>query len=203
MASPTQKALATLATQPVASRQQKQIKKKVFANVVNDRQILDAMVAVGGVGKAAASYLGIPHRALLNRIKKNPWLQSELEVVREDRLDFAESKLMQLISEGNVNAITFYLRTVGKDRGFTEQKQDIAVNTNVAVAVVPGLLDPGEWATLSKKYQEEKDLEVHRQLREMEDRVVVEHEVTEINESEYKVVELFRGDDAKTACTEA
>jgi hypothetical protein len=149
------------------------------------------MVSVGGVGRAAATYLGIPHRVLLNRIKKNPWLQDQLEVITEDRLDFAESKLLQLISEGNVHATLFYLRTIGRQRGYTEHTQEIAVNTNVAVAVVPGLLDSKDWAALSQKYQAEKELEVHRQLRELEHQPAQRIEEP-VDDADFTVVELFK-----------
>ena len=194
MSSPTQKQLEAMSAQPASGKGMQRIKKKVFANVVSDRAILDAMVSVGGAGKAAASYLGISHRVLLNRIKKNMWLQEQLEVINEDRLDFAESKLLQLIGEGNVHATLFYLKTIGKQRGYTEDKPDISVNTNVAVAVVPGLLKSDEWAELSKQYQNEKQMEVQRQLLELDSSIlepIVEANLEE-DSQEATVVELFK-----------
>ena len=192
MASPTDKQLTAMAGRPIVGPL-KPIQKKVFAHAVNDKDIVNAMAAVGGAGRAAASYLGLPYRTLLARIRKNPWLQDELQMIREDKLDFAESMLMKLISEGNPNAIIFYLKTIGKDRGFTEQKQEIAVNTNVAVAVVPGLLDTKDWAELSKKYQAEKELEVNRQLRELDQREPFQAE-EDVENGDFKVVELFKSD---------
>jgi hypothetical protein len=130
----------------------------------------------------------------LNRIGKNDWLRSVVEVITEDRLDFAESKLLQLMGEGNPNAIMFFLKTIGKDRGYTEQKPEIAVNTNVAVAVVPGLLKSDEWAALSKQYQNEKQMEVQRQLRELDANIIepiVEANLEEESQ-EATVVELFK-----------
>ena len=195
MASPTNKQLEAMSAQPASGKGMQRIKKKVFANVVSDRDILNAMIAVGGSGRAASNYLGISHRSLLNRIRKNDWLRSELEVITEDRLDFAESKLLQLIGEGNPHAIMFFLKTIGKDRGYTEQKPEIAVNTNVAVAVVPGLLKSDEWAALSKQYQNEKQMEVQRQLRELDANIIepiVEATLEEQESQEATVVELFK-----------
>lgn len=192
MSSPTNKQLEALSAQPASGKGLQRIKKKIFANTVSDRDILNAMVSVGGSGRAASNYLGIPHRSLLNRIKKNMWLQEQLEVITEDRLDFAESKLLQLIGEGNPHAIMFFLKTIGKDRGYTEQKPEIAVNTNVAVAVVPGLLKSEEWAELSKQYQQEKQMEVQRQLRELDANIIEPLLEENLKEERATVVELFK-----------
>ena len=45
-------------------------------------------------------------------------------------LDFAESKLYELIKEANVPATLFYLKTKGKNRGYIE-RQELAVDGNI------------------------------------------------------------------------
>jgi hypothetical protein len=65
----------------------------------------------------------------------------------------------------------------------------------VAVAVVPGLLKSDEWAALSKQYQQEKQMEVQRQLRELDANTIEQTaEVNMANEEDesIKVVELFK-----------
>lgn len=61
-----------------------------------------------------------------NHIKK---LQEELGDAEESLLDFAESKLMEHIQNGDVQTLIFYLRTKGKKRGYVEKTEsDVNVN---------------------------------------------------------------------------
>lgn len=51
------------------------------------------------------------------------WLEeiefyNEVQTIEDTSLDYVESRLLRQIEEGNVSAITFYLRTKGKDRGY-------------------------------------------------------------------------------------
>lgn len=47
-------------------------------------------------------------------------LNEALTNVEEELIDFSESKLMEQISEGNLTAIIFHLKTKGKKRGYIE-----------------------------------------------------------------------------------
>jgi hypothetical protein len=42
----------------------------------------------------------------------------EVDKINEMSLDFVENQLMKEIKDGNVNAISFYLKTKGKNRGY-------------------------------------------------------------------------------------
>lgn len=44
--------------------------------------------------------------------------QREVEKINEISLDFVENQLLKEVREGNVNAISFYLKTKGKNRGY-------------------------------------------------------------------------------------
>jgi hypothetical protein len=54
--------------------------------------------------------------------------RSEVDNVGDSTLDFVESKLFDLIDNGNVAATIFYMKTKGKHRGYIERQ---AVEHNV------------------------------------------------------------------------
>ncbi len=143
-------------------------KKRIHGNTITDKMIQRALVSTGGVKSAAANYLGISYHSIYKRLKNNPALQEQMEAVIDERIDFTESMLMRLIAQGEIRAITFFLETVGKARGYTKQQLEVAVKHEGSIAIVPGLLNRDEWAAASKQYQEVRESELNRQLKELE-----------------------------------
>ena len=82
--------------------------------------IIEALENAGGVMAHAAKQLGISRQSLSKRVKKSPRLQEKVAECKEAKLDIAESELMKLIKKGNLGAICFYLKCIGKDRGYIE-----------------------------------------------------------------------------------
>ena len=73
------------------------------------------------------SSLGIVGLALQNtdttREELNDWMEEydfkeKIDEINETTLDYVENKLINEIKEGNMSAITFYLKTKGKNRGY-------------------------------------------------------------------------------------
>lgn len=57
------------------------------------------------------------------RYEFDQWMEefifmSRYEQVQEKTIDYVENKLLQQINEGNLTAITFFLKTKGKNRGY-------------------------------------------------------------------------------------
>nr|DAU26739.1 MAG TPA: putative terminase small subunit [Caudoviricetes sp.] len=78
---------------------------------------------------STASALNIDRTTLWKMRKENPILEERLKAIDEGLIDFAESKLLKAISEGNITGIIFFLKTKGKNRGYVERvEQDVNVN---------------------------------------------------------------------------
>jgi hypothetical protein len=72
--------------------------------------------------------LGIHRHTLALRKSKNPKLKAVIDHMNETRLDFAENKLDAAVAKGNIVAIIFLLKTLGKARGYVE-KQETEITT--------------------------------------------------------------------------
>jgi len=100
---------------------------------VTQEEIIQALRQSGGILSSAAALLSkaktealgrpfsIARQSITERIKKDPGLTKVLEQCHETNLDIAELGLMKQIQEGNLTAIIFYLKCVGKNRGYIER----------------------------------------------------------------------------------
>nr|WP_314648815.1 hypothetical protein [uncultured Porphyromonas sp.] len=64
----------------------------------------------------------------INRDSYYEWLKDEefarrVHEIQQSQLDFVESKLLQRIDAGDTVAAIFYLKTRGKERGYTERTE--------------------------------------------------------------------------------
>ena len=98
------------------------------------QQIMEAIP--GSLGIIANIYrkLGIGRRAFFEYRRRWPEVQQAIDDELAHGLDFAESKLMQLIQQGDFKAISFYLERRGANRGWGQQRE-ISLNSN-------GLIQP-------------------------------------------------------------
>ena len=85
------------------------------------RAIVKAFNSTCGVLQDAAEKLKINRATLSKWIKADPALKEALETAREEALDLAESKLFELMEDGNLTAIIFFLKCKGKKRGYVER----------------------------------------------------------------------------------
>jgi len=66
-----------------------------------------------------AALVGVSNWTIYKMLKRIPAFKKAHEHQKEVWIDYAESKLQQKIAEGDTNAITFFLKTQGKRRGYT------------------------------------------------------------------------------------
>lgn len=76
----------------------------------------------GNILRAALS-LKVDRSSLYDFIERNPELNDVRKAARESLLDVAEDRLAYHVEGGDIRAITFYLKTQGKDRGYTERQE--------------------------------------------------------------------------------
>ena len=85
-------------------------------------QVIKAIVGSFGIKTAAANALGCTRQTIDNYIKRYPTVAQAYHEERERLVDMAESKFAEAINAGEWAAISFALRTLGKDRGFVESR---------------------------------------------------------------------------------
>lgn len=86
-------------------------------------EVKEAIELNGGLLSFAARSLGISRSALSERIKKNPDLAAFVQEIREETLDKAENQLIIAMESGDIQAIKFMLRNLGKERGYIERRE--------------------------------------------------------------------------------
>lgn len=86
-----------------------------------DKQITDALIATKGMVFIAAVRLGCSPDTVRKRVNDKPAVRAILDAERGKMGDTAELKLAQAITNGEPWAISFYLKTQAKDRGYTER----------------------------------------------------------------------------------
>jgi hypothetical protein len=85
------------------------------------KEIELALRESAGLQYIAATKLKCAPSTVTNYVKRNKHLQRVVEECREGVLDLAEGKILEKIRDGDIAAIIFFLKTKGKNRGYTER----------------------------------------------------------------------------------
>jgi hypothetical protein len=91
--------------------------------------MLQALQSSLGVVSTACKQVGISRQTHYEWMREDMEYASSVKDLENVTLDFAESKLHELIFEGNVASVIFFLKTKGKVRGYIE-RSEIDLNTN-------------------------------------------------------------------------
>ena len=82
-----------------------------------------------GIVSSACEAIGISRTTYYKYYNEDETFRNEVNTIGDHTLDFVESKLFELISNGNVAATIFFMKTKGKRRGYIE-RQGVERNTN-------------------------------------------------------------------------
>lgn len=88
-----------------------------------DKQITDALIKNKGMVYVAALDIGCSPQTVRDRLAKSEKLRAVAESERGKMTDTAELKLANAIENGEPWAVQFYLKTQGKERGYTERTE--------------------------------------------------------------------------------
>lgn len=84
-------------------------------------KILELYEASGCNVSSVCKRVGIARKTFYEWKKEDKEFTSKLEEIEDGLIDYVETALMKQIKEGQLTAIIFYLKTKGKDRGYTER----------------------------------------------------------------------------------
>lgn len=99
--------------------------------------VLEFLEGTCGVVSPACKGTNISRYTFYAWVKEDKEFADRVKQIQEGAIDFVESSLYEKIKEGDTTAIIFYLKTKGKQRGYSE-KQDINFNTdnNLKIEIV-------------------------------------------------------------------
>lgn len=83
-----------------------------------EAQILEALIAAGGIQSHAAKILKCSTGKISGYVTKSKKLQKHLKQIREEILDIAETALIKALKAEEAWAIKYYLNCKGKERGY-------------------------------------------------------------------------------------
>lgn len=89
----------------------------------NKKEFLEALKRCAGNVSEATKQVPIHRSTHYDWIEQDPEYAAAVDAIKESLIDRAESALQTLISEGNVPAVLFFLKTQGKKRGYVERTE--------------------------------------------------------------------------------
>jgi hypothetical protein len=96
---------------------------------LSDSVIISALQTHRGMVSLAAKSLGASHNTILARAARSVAVRAALEFERTVLVDIAETKLAEAVDRGELPAVLFTLRTLGRNRGYVER--DAVTNSEI------------------------------------------------------------------------
>ena len=86
---------------------------------MQDRFIEAYRASLFNISKACAD-VGVSRSTYYRWRNSDEDFEEKLDVAKEEKIDFAESALFEKIKKGDTISIIFFLKTIGKSRGYNE-----------------------------------------------------------------------------------
>jgi hypothetical protein len=90
---------------------------------ITSAEIERALRAADGIVNVAARKLRVEPSTIRRRLKAEPKLREVRDELVESFVDLAETKLRQLVRKGNLGAVIFVCKTLGRSRGYVERQE--------------------------------------------------------------------------------
>jgi hypothetical protein len=103
------------------------ISKKRFLEILRDNK---------GNVSVSCKVANISRGTYYKWINKDNKFKKECESIKDETLEFVESKLMEKIESGDLGAIIFYLKTQGKKKGWNEKFEPTKEESNIRNKVI-------------------------------------------------------------------
>jgi hypothetical protein len=97
--------------------------RKSLKTHTNKRKVLTALEECLGIVTTACESASVARRTFYQWMTSDPLFKAEVVDITNRALDFVESKLFENIDSNDTTSIIFYLKTKGKDRGYTERQE--------------------------------------------------------------------------------
>lgn len=111
-------------------------------------KLLTSLKDSSGIVTYACEKAGISRQTYYRWYREDPEFRARADDISELQIDVAEASLLKKIQKGDTAAIIFYLKTKGKDRGYSERRE----------VVVPGGVQVKSEFDLSNLSEEQRRL---------------------------------------------
>ena len=111
------------------------------------KDILAALKRCNGQVNLASQQLGCDRDTIYARAKEHPIIRETIDAIRDEMVDIAEVGLRKAVLDGDLDAIKFTLKTIGKHRGYYE-KYNIEVDLRKLLESLETMPDAELLATL-------------------------------------------------------
>lgn len=102
---------------------------KKEADIQKDKEkLLNCLRETSGIVQFACEKAGISRTTYYNWYDDDDIFRERADDIKELQIDVAEAALLKKIKAEDTTAIIFYLKTQGRDRGYTERKEITGVN---------------------------------------------------------------------------
>ena len=102
---------------------------------LNFAKVKEAIKDSRGILSVVATKCEVSRLSVYNFLEKHPELNKDIQDEREKMHDFTEGKFFQAVNKGESWAISMYLKTLAKNRGYVERQEIVGtVNTSVEEA---------------------------------------------------------------------
>ena len=96
---------------------------KVDKTEATKAAMLTALENSLGIVTTACKEVGVSRESHYRWMREDASYKESVESVADIGIDVAESKLYELIKQGNVTSVIFYLKTKGRKRGYSEHHE--------------------------------------------------------------------------------